>query len=471
MKRFLSTAFVVFLFLITRAQDSKLSLRQAVETAIANNLQVKQSDLQMQTENVYLKQSRADIIPNLNASLNNGTIQGRSIDPITNGYINQQLNSANFNLNTGVTLFNGGRLHNSIKQDQLGYEASKMELQQIKDNITLNVILAYLQILNNEDQLSQALKQAGVTRNQVQRSDILNKDGAIAPAQLYDLKGQLANDELSIINTQNTLNGAKLTLAQLMNVPYDKNLQVETITADQFNAYQSSPDQIYQVASQQLALVKAAELRRKSYEKGIKVAKSFFYPTLGLYGNLLTNYSSAARKDIFLNTSQVASGDYVELSGNKIPVYTSQRNSNSEKIGYFNQFNNNYGTSVSVGISIPLFNSFRAKYQLALAKIALKNSTYMEESTNIELRQNIEQAHFNMMAAYERYQKLVEQVADFTESFRAAEVTFNAGASTQVDYLIAKNNVDRANTNLIIAKYDVLLRTKVLDYYQGKMLW
>jgi outer membrane protein len=95
----------------------------------------------------------------------------------------------------------------------------------------------------------------------------------------------------------------------------------------------------------------------------------------------------------------------------------------------------------------------------------------VEEATCIQLKQNIEEAYFYMSAAYERYQKLVQQVADFSESFRAAEVKFNAGASTQVDYLIAKNNVDRANTNLIIAKYDFLLRTKVLDYYQGKMLW
>src|SRR6188474_638414 len=107
MKRFLSSGFLSFLLLFSKAQDNKISLRQAVETALAHNLQVKQSDLQMQTANVYWNQSKASMIPNLNGSLNNGTTQGRSIDPFTNAYINQQLNSASLSLNTGVTVFNG----------------------------------------------------------------------------------------------------------------------------------------------------------------------------------------------------------------------------------------------------------------------------------------------------------------------------------------------------------------------------
>jgi outer membrane protein len=471
MKRVLGIAAFFLLFLISKAQDTTLTLRQSVETAIANNLQVKQSNLEMQTENVFLKQSKANMIPNLNGNFTNGINQGRSIDPFTNGYINQQVNYSNISLSTGVTLYSSNRLHNIMKQDQLGYAASKMELQQVKDNITLNVILAYLQILNNTDQLTQAQQQVEVTRNQVERTEILNKNGAIAPSTLYDLRGQLANDQLTIITTQNQLNEAKLSLAKLMNVAYNKDLQVEKLTADQFTIYESNPDQIYQTALQQLALVKGTALRRQSAEKGVKVARSLYAPTLGLNGNLLTNYSSAATKDILINTSDVSSGDYVTVGGNKVPVYTTQRDYNAEKINYFSQFNNNYSTSFSVGLTIPILNSFRAKYQVQLAKIALKNTEYIEESTNIKLKQNIDETFFNMTAAYERYQKLVQQVADYTESFRAAEVKFNAGASTQVDYLITKNKVDLANINLIIEKYDYLLRTKVLDYYQGKMLW
>ena len=132
---------------------------------------------------------------------------------------------------------------------------------------------------------------------------------------------------------------------------------------------------------------------------------------------------------------------------------------------------NNYSTSIRLGLSIPLLNSFIARNRIALAKIDLKNAQYVEENTKIRLKQLIEQAYFNMTAAFSRYQASVQQVAAFQESFRAAEVRFNAGASTSVEYLNSKNFLDRANINLIIARYDYILRTKVLDYYQAKPLW
>jgi outer membrane protein len=469
MKKIIIVLIPLLLYLNSEAQQKRLTLQQSVDIAIANNLDVKQSDLQVQTEAANLRQTRANILPDLFGNLNHGINQGRSIDPFTNGYINQQVNYANYNLNTNITVFKGGQLRNQIKQNSLGYAASKYELQQVKENITLNVILAYLQILNNEDQLAQTRNQAEVTRIQVRRLEILNNDGAIAPAQLYDLKGQLANDELAMINSQNTLNSARLTLSQLMNVPFDKNLEVERLSADQFSKYESGPEKLYEQALQQLSMVKATELRQQAAERGIKAAKAMYFPSLVLGGSIFTNYSSVARKDILVNSSQEPSGDYINIGGNKVPVYTTRNNYNTQKINYLNQFTNNYSTSVNVGISIPIVNAYRARYQVTLARIDLKNTQYIAENTNIRLKQSIEQAYFNLTAAYERYTTLVQQVKDFSESFRAAEVKFNAGASTQVDYLIAKNNVDRANINLIIARYDYMLRMKVLDYYQGKL--
>lgn len=461
-----------FLSLAAIAQGDKLTLRQSVETAIANNLDVKQSDLQLQAAKIYMKQARTNVLPDLFGNMGHGINQGRSIDPFTNSYINQQVNYANYSLGTSMTLFNGGRLQNSIRQNALGYEAARFELEQAKENLTLNVILAYLQILNNEDQVAQAKNQADVTRRQVQRLEILNKSGAVTPALFYDLKGQLANDELSYINNQNTLNGARLTLSQLMNVPFNKNVQLEKLTADQLNTgYDSTPDQIYEQALNNLAIVKAAEYRRQSAEKGVKVAKADFFPRVALGGNLFTNYSSAARKDVFTSAIELPSGDFVEVGGTKLPVVTTQKNYLPEKIRYADQFNNNYSTSVSIAIRIPILNTFRAKNQLALARIDLKNTQFIAETRKVQLKQSIEQAYFNVVAAYQRYTTLVQQVDDFAESFRSAEIRFNVGASTEVDYMIAKNNLDRANINLIIAKYDYILRAKILDYYQGKLIF
>ena len=419
-----------------------LSLQESVQTAIENNFDVKQMDLSMERANITLRQSKANLLPGVGGEINHTLNQGRSIDLSTNSYVNQQQTSGSYALSGNVTLFNGLRLLNTLKSSQYAYEASKMELQTTKDQLMLNVILAYLQILTNSDLLQQAYKQAEVTQKQVERLDLMNKEGAIKPSDLSDMKGLWADNKLSIIRSQNDLDGARLSLSQLMNVPYNKELQVERLRADQVEMnYTTTPDSIYSIALQQLAIIKAADLRTKSAEKAVQAAKGNLFPSVGLGAGFYTPYSSTAR------------------------------DSAAQKIEYYDQLSNNYRTYVGVGINIPIFNNLRNRNQVAMAKIDLKNATYAAQTRQIQLKQNIEQDHFNMTAAKNRYLALLDQVAAYMESFNAAEARFNAGASTSIDYLIAKNNLDRANVNLIIARYDYILRTKILDYYQGKPLW
>jgi outer membrane protein len=446
-KLFLVLSIAMIAYLDGRSQaitGRPLSLQACVQTAIENNLDVKQSDLDMERAGVNWRQSKANLLPNISGDINHQLNQGRSIDPSNNAYVNQQNTTGSYSLSGSVTLFNGLRLLNNLKSSQYAYEASKMELQTNKDQLMLNVILAYLQILTNTDLLQQAQKQADVTQKQVERLELMNQQGAIKPSDLSDMKGQLADNKVTIIKSQNDLDGARLSLSQYMNVPYNKDLEVERLRADQVEMnYATTPDSIFNIALQQLAIIKAADLRTKSAEKAVQSARGNLYPSVGLAGGFYTPYSSTA-----------SSGDSI-----------------NPKIGYYDQLSNFYRTYVGIGISIPIFNNFRFRNQVALAKIDLKSADFTAKTRQIQLKQSIERDFFNMTAAKNKYQALVEQVAAYGESFRAAEVRFNAGASTSVDYLIAKNNLDRTNVNLIIARYDYVLRTKILDYYQGKPLW
>lgn len=441
-KAMMSCYAVVLLSLNSFAQKTPLTLKQAVETAIANNPDVKQSDLQMQRENVAWRQGKTSLLPTISGSVSHDLNQGRSIDPTTNSYVNQNYTSATYSLSADLTVFNGLRLLNNIKATQYAFEASRLELQQQKDQLTLQVILAYLQILTNIDLLEQAQKQVVVTRQQVDRLDIMNKEGAIKPSDLYNMQGQLADNKISIINAQNNLNASKLSLVQLMNMPYDENLQVERLSTEQFAmGYSTSPDSIYNVAVEQLALVKASTLREKSAGKNVQVARGALYPSIGLGAGVDTRFSSTSR----------------DGNGGKVP--------------YYDQLSNNYSTGFGLTLSIPILNGFRTRNNITLAKIDQKSAEVVNQTTQIQLKQNIERDHFNMTASLNKLQALVDQVASYAETFRAAEVLFNAGASTSVDYVIAKNNLDRANINLIIGRYDYVLRTRILDYYQGKLMW
>jgi outer membrane protein len=424
------------------AQPAALSLQQSVETAFANNPTVKQSEFLQEAAGVNLSQAKGNFIPRVNGSINHYLNQGRSIDPANNTYINQQNTTANYSLSSDVTLFNGLLLLNNLRKNQYAYEASRMEWQQAKDKLMLDVVLAYLQMLTNTDLLEQARRQSDVTKQQVDRLFTMNKEGAIKPSDYSDLRGQYANDQLAFINAQNALDQARYTLSQLMNVPYNRDLTVTRIGADQFDMnYGSNPDSIYEQAIQQLAIVKAAELRTKSVEKALRAAKGNLYPSLGLGGGINTNYSSLAQ------------------------------DATSKKIPYDNQLKNNYGTYIGAGITIPILNNFRYKSQVALAKIDYKSAQFTSQTVKIQLKQNIEKDFFNMTAALDRYKALNEQVNAYTESFQAADIRFTEGVGTSVDYLIAKNNLDRAKTNLIVARYEYLLRIKILDFYQSRPLW
>ncbi len=449
--------------------DSVLSLKKCVEIGNANNALVNQAGFQATVDNVTLRQSRDNRLPQVLASSNSGFSQGRNIDPFTNTYLNQNINFSNYNISGGITLFNGGFIKNTISQNEKLAQASRLDLQQQKETITLNIILAYLQILTNKDLLQQAKNQYELTRQQVDRLGVLNKEGSIIPSQLYELKGQLANDELSIVNSENAIDAATLALCQLMNIPYQP-VTVEPMTAgDDVLLYQADPKSVYNAALQKFPSVVAAELRANAFRAGIKAAKGALAPTIGLAGEVYTYYSSSASTSLLLNTTKVPSGDYVTVNGSDIPVITNQNNFVNQKINYSDQFKNNYSTSVSAYIRIPIINYRQARNNITLAKARYENALFLQQNAANTLSQSVEQAFFNVSAGYKKFSTLKTQVADFAGAYKIAEVRYNAGVSNQVEYLIAKNNLDRSRINLIIAKYEYILRTKILDYYQGTL--
>ncbi len=466
--RFLVIAFLFF-SVNAQAQENKLTLKQCIETAVSNNILVRQAGLQADAAAVNVKQARANMLPDLNANFGYGFNRGRNVDPLTNSYINQQLASSNVGLSSGVLLFNGMRLQNIISQNNLNYAAAKMDLQQQKDNLTLNVILAYLQVLSNADILAASNAQITVTKKQAERIEILVKEGAAAGYLLADLKGQMANEEISIINAANALQVSKLNLSQLMGVTYNSNVELENeAVAFPSAEYAGSAAELYKTSLQNFALIKANDLKIKSAQKGIKISEAGFFPRIGLSANLGSSYSSLAQTLTPANIAEVQTGNYVFINGIKNNVLTQQQNYSFAKTGYGKQLNNNLGNFIGINMQIPLFNGFATKNNIKLAKINLKNTQLIAGNAKLELQQNIEMAHLNMKAAFEKYKVLAGQVINFEESFRAAEVRFNSGVINVTEYLISKNNFDRSKINEAQAKYEYSFRVRVLDYYGGK---
>ena len=432
-KRTMILSIIMIAHFFANAQQKNFTLQACIDTALANNLLVNQSRFKEENSELNFRQSKLNMLPNINGYAGHSSNQGRSIDPSTNAYVTQRFNAANYNLNGEMVLFQGLTLRNLVRQKSMDYEAAKMDLQQQKDNITINVILNYLQMMNTEDMLKQMQAQAELSRKQTDRLNILNDKSAIAPAMLYDVQGQLANDELSIINTKSTLENQRIALCRLMNIPYEKEMVFERgISTDNvLQQYTSDTKAAYETALNNFAKIKAAEYRRRSAEEAINVAKGGLFPTLKFGTGLYSNYSSAAQG------------------------------------AYFNQLNNNISSTFGLTLNVPLFNSLRARNDIKRARLNLKDYTLQNTTVKTELQQDIEEAYNNVTSAFERYETLLKQVNILKMSFSAAEAKFNVGQGTSIDYLIVKNNLDRATINLISAKYDYLLRVKVYEYYQG----
>jgi outer membrane protein len=452
------------------AQDSTLyTLTQCIDIALKNNLDVRTAELQEELANARLQQARASALPYANAYASQGINKGKSINPYTNTFVNQEIITGQYGVNGGIVLFNGFNIVNTMRQNYFSHEAGKMDREQAKMDITINVMLAYLQILNNQSLLIQAASQVRVSESQVKRLSILETNNAASPPVLYDTKGQLANDKLMYITSQSNLVSSKIALERLLNLPLPATAKFEALDlSHELKPYEATPEAVYSNASASMPLIKSAELRRMSAVKNVHALRGQLFPTLSLTGSLGTNYSDAALAQKIIGVSNEGTDSYVMVNNNPVPVFSPQYQYQSDKISFSDQFQNNLNSYVGLSLNIPVFNGLRTKTQLSIAKINKWQAEAQQAATTNRLKNNIQQAYNDMSVSYERYLVLEQQVKDYIESFKIATVKFEKGAITTVDYLIAKTNIDRANINFISSKYEYILKTKVLDYYMGK---
>jgi outer membrane protein len=462
-----------FLYRGSAGQDTAVhnsyTLQQCVDIAIQNNATVKSVEFTMRYEKTNLLGAIGNALPYVNGNASRSIDNGKSINPYTNSYVNQSQTADNYSLSGSIVLWNGFSIYNYIRQNNLAYKAGRMDWQQAKDQASITVILDYLAVLNQQEQLASAMAQTEVTHQQVARLTYQNNEGAISPSDLFNEKGQLASNQLLVINDMNALQTAKINLSKDMNIPLDTGITLEPIQVNTLEPYHASVDDIYKYASENLPMVKAAALHEESALKGINSARGQLYPTLSLGGGLSTNYSSAATVTQLLSTLDEPTTNYVIINNSKELVYSPISSYNNVQIPYGNQFSNNFNSYIGLNLQIPILRNLSGRVRLAQAKIAESQTYFNLNTTKTLLKEAIRQDFLNMTAAFASYKMLNEEVADYSESFREATVKFNSGSITSVDYITVQNFVNQAQLSLISTKYNYILYTEILDYYQGKL--
>lgn len=456
-----------FPFFAQNQEEKQYTLKECINIALENNLSLKSTKNSQKSAKINFKQSKANLLPSINGSYSLGVNNGRSIDPFTNDFINQQLTFSSANLNLNANVFNGFRLLNSLKQQRLNSKAASLEVEQEKQNLILNVTLGYLQVLNSKDVLFLNKQRLKATNKQLKIQKDLYDEGRENPADYTDLLGQKSSDETNILSSEIALNNAKLSLASLLNLSTKIDVSANNFLFN-LDKYQYTSNEVFKDALESLATFKARVLRVESAKKGVSVAKALYMPVISLFGSLNTNYSSAAETFTETGSSITQTGDFVTINNQNIPVFTNQKSFDAQQINYLDQFDNNLNSVIGVSLRVPIFNGFQAKNNVALEKVRVEESIIALEQTQFEIKNAINQVHFDMEAAFARYQSLSKQVTAFQKSFKINETRFNNGVSNFLAFITSKNNLENSKINLSIAKYDYILRKKVLEYYRGQ---
>jgi outer membrane protein len=463
--------FLIWLLLglgyMLHAQDAEhYTLQKCIDLAMQTNLAIETAALQVESSSATLQQARASALPYVSGYANQGISTGKSINPYTNAFINQEVNTGQYGLNAGLTLFNGFSTINSMQQNAFNHKANKMDYGQAKIDISIQVALAYLQILSSEELVNQAISQMMATQTQLDRLSILQKNEAVSPSVFYDTRGQLANDKLALINAKASVQTAKLTLGQLLNIPFSSAATFEKVTLDKSMDELVLNEQVYDEIHHAIPGIKAADYRKISALKGLHASRGTIFPILSLNGSLASNYSSAALSQRVTDAYDVATGDYVNIGGTASPVFATQYNYQSDRILLSDQVKNNFNTYIGLSLQIPLFNGLKTKTQIDLAKIKYKQVEAQQKNTETRYKAIIQQVSNDLENAFERYTVLKEQAKDYEASFKIATVKFEKGAITTFEYTTSKSNYDKSRANLINTEYEYIFKGKVLDLYK-----
>ena len=448
------------------------TLQQCIDRALQYNIQIKQSSLNNDLNKVQVTQSAASMFPSLNGSASQNYYYGRSIDPYTNAFTTQQVKSNSFSLSSGITLFEGLQLQNSLKQSKLNYLSSQNELKKIQNDISLNVVSSYLQVLYNDELMKNANDRMGASTLQRDRMKRMYELGSVGKGSYLDLESQLAADEVSYVQAKSQYEQAMLSLTQLLELDSVDGFSIASpdVNIPQSDSTKMLVGVIYASALNTQPDIKSAEYKVLSAEKGLAAAKGGLYPRLYMNGSVSTNYSNSNKDVYYLELPPTSTVTGYTSSGDTVySIIPNSRAVISDK-PFRDQIDNNLGKSIGFSLQIPIFNGWSTRSNISRSRINLEQSRLLNELTKKNLYKSVQQAVADATASKRKYEAGMRSVDAMQESFNYNNKKLEVGLTNTYDFLLTKNNLANAQTNLLQAKYDYIFRIKIIDFYLGKPL-
>ena len=467
----MKTRLLVFLFVgfctFSFAQG-QYSLQQCINLARQNNIAAQQAALNQNQNEVGLKGAQYARLPNLNAGAGNNFNFGRTIDPFTNAFVNQNINAVSMNVSSSVLLYNGFRLKNDIQRAEANLEASKMNIDAINNNVALDVAAFYLTAVMAREQIKLFESNISQTREQLERVNILIDAGVSTIDRKLELEAQLGNDELNLVNAKNNAQLSILMLRNYLNLPISQEFDIEDMGSLDINSNKTDTVDLTQVILDnynKLPEVKRDQLLLEASEYSVASARSNLYPSLSFSANLNTLYSSQSASLINPRIDTFVIG-YVDESLQ--PVYSAQQVFDRVTPGFTEQLSNNFGQTFGFSLSVPIFNRYQVESAIENAKINNQRQLLQLESTKNTIQNSIYQAYYNWQAAEKAYEAALKAFESQKKLLDQTQSRYEAGAANYFDWLTVRNNFTNAEVNLLRAKYDLIFKEKTFGFYLGK---
>jgi outer membrane protein len=412
------------------------SLEECIQYAIEHNIQIKRQQLAADISKNNKIQSIVNLAPSLGAGWNGSLNYGRTVDPTTYDFVDQNFKSQSMGLGADVNLFSGFTNVNFIRGQQVNLRAQLEMVEKAKDDLILNIATAYLQILFDQELLDVAKSQVTVTNLQIDKMQKLVEVGNKAMGDLLQIQAQAASDKLEVTKSENNLKISYLNLAQMLDLDTVAGFDIvkpEIPQIEMANVNQSV-DQVYSVAEQNMPIVKIAEYNLEKSKLDLYRTWGEFSPSVTLSGQLYTYYS--------------------ELG--------------SALYSYDSQLRNNMSKTITLGVNIPIFNKYDRIRNVSNARIERTDAELRLKETKLSLYKTIQQAYSDASSALDKYHSAIEAVKSNEEAFKYTEQKFGVGILSAVEYNEGKKNLSKARADLVQAKYEFIFKTKILDFYLGK---
>ncbi len=418
-----------------RAQSKTWSLEECINYALSKNISIQKTILTNDRNQLTSNQAQFNRLPSVNASVGQNFNWYKGFDSTTGTYGSSSgANSTNYSLNSNVSLFNGEKLTNKIKQAELDLQSGRFNSEAVKESVGLSILNAYLQVLYAHENVSNAEKQIVSTTEQLNLAKERMDLGVISVSDYLQIKSELATEKSTLASAQSTLAMDKVNLMQLMELPVDANFEITSPNLDSLLLDSAQPDAqaIYNQALGIKPQIKSAELAKESTMLDVKIAKADALPNLSMSAGLSTGYSS-------LTTNS----------------------------GYSSQLKDKVNPSIGFSLSIPIFQKRQIKTNIATANISVTDAELTEINTKNELRKSIEQACADVVSAKSQYHASLEQNQSSKESYDVTTEKYNQGLINSVDYLIQKTNLITSESKLLQSKYNLIFSYKIVDFYKG----